>query len=330
VLSVGDLIEGGKLADEKYKAQWQEFDALVNKLSMPFFYVAGNHDTGTKESAAFWQSKLGRRHYHFVYRNVLFLVLDSDDPPGDPGSISKEQLAWAEQTLKNNAKVRWTIVTIHRPLWTASGGAKNGWASVEKALQGRSYTVFAGHVHRYEKFVRQGMNYYQFATTGGVSRMRGVEFGEFDHLVWVTMKKDGPVLANILTDAVHTESLQPIKTAEPGVSTAKRKTTHRVSGQAHFEGTPMPGAIVTFTGESGDAKGVTAVGVVEADGAFKLSTFKGFDGAPAGDYKIAVAWRASGKTGPSLLPARYNTAAKSGLTATIQPGVNKISLELRK
>jgi len=32
--------------------------------------------------------------------------------------------------------------------------------------------------------------------------MRGVEEGEFDHFVWVTMKKDGPVLANILLDAV--------------------------------------------------------------------------------------------------------------------------------
>ena len=31
----------------------------------------------------------------------------------------------------------------------------------------------------------------------GSSRMRGVPYGEFDHIVWVTMKKDGPLLANI-------------------------------------------------------------------------------------------------------------------------------------
>ncbi|MBI3822521.1 MAG: metallophosphoesterase [Planctomycetes bacterium] len=330
VLSVGDLIEGGKKTDDKYAAEWKEFDGYVNKLTMPFFYVAGNHDAGVKESAKFWEGKLGRKHYHFVYRNVLFLMLNSDDPPGDPGAVGKEQLAWVQQTLNDNATVRWTIVAVHRPLWTNSNGAKNGWAGVEKALAGRSYTVFSGHVHRYEKFVRQGMNYYQFATTGGVSKVRGVEYGEFDHLVWVTMKKDGPVIANIMVDAVHTENLKPITTGEKGVSTANRKPTHPVRGLAYFDGAAMAGATVTFAGDTGDAKGVTAVGVTEADGSFRLSTYKAFDGAPSGEYRIGVTWKASGKTGPSLLPARYTTAAKSGLTATIKAGSNDVVLELKK
>lgn len=330
VVSVGDLIEGGKLSDEKYTAAWKELDGYVNRLTMPFFYCAGNHDAGTKESAKFWAGKLGRRHYHFVYRNVLFLILNSDDPPGDPGGIGKEQIAYVQKTLNDNAKVRWTIVAVHRPLWTASNGAKNGWSDIEKALKGRSYTVFAGHVHRYEKFVRQGMNYYQFATTGGVSKMRGVDYGEFDHLVWVTMKKDGPVLANIMIDSVYPENLQIIKTGEAGVSTANRKPTHPVHGYAYFEGTPMVGATVTFAGDKGVGKGINAVGVVEADGSFQLTTYKAFDGAPAGEYRVGVIWRASGKTGPSLVPARYNTAAKSGLSATIQVGENKVALELKK
>jgi hypothetical protein len=330
VLSVGDLIEGGKKTDEKYAAEWKEFDGYVQKLTMPFFYVAGNHDAGAKESAKFWEGKLGRSYYHFVYRNVLFLMLNSDDPPGDPGAVGKEQLAYVQKTLKDNAEVRWTIVAVHRPLWTASNGSKNGWGEVEKLLKGRSYTVFSGHVHRYEKFVRQGMNYYQFATTGGVSSMRGVEFGEFDHLVWVTLKKDGPVLANLLIDSVYPENLQKIKTDEAGVSTAKRLATHPVRAFAYFEGTPMPGAVVTLTSDKVPAKGVRAVGVVEADGSFKLTTYQAFDGVPAGEYQVAVTWREAGKTGPSLVPARYNTAAKSGLSATITAGNNDLVLELKR
>ena len=46
VLSVGDLIEGGKKPQEKLASEWQEFDGFVQKLNMPFFYVAGNHDVG--------------------------------------------------------------------------------------------------------------------------------------------------------------------------------------------------------------------------------------------------------------------------------------------
>lgn len=202
VLSVGDLIEGGKKTDEKLAAEWKEFDGFVNKLTMPFFYVAGNHDVAAAEAAKFWESKLGRRYYHFVYRNVLFLILNADDPPGSNGGIGKEQLAFAQKALKDNAGVRWTIVAVHRPLWTASGGAKNGWGKVEKALKGRSYTVFVGHEHQYKKFVRQEMNYYQLATTGGGSSMRGIKHGEIDHFAWVTMKKDGPVVANVLLDGI--------------------------------------------------------------------------------------------------------------------------------
>jgi serine/threonine-protein phosphatase CPPED1 len=78
---------------------------------------------------------------------------------------------------------------------------------MEKVLSGRSYTVFAGHEHSYRKFVRKGMNYYQLATTGGSSKLRGVQHGEFDHVVWVTMSKDGPILANLLLDGILPENL---------------------------------------------------------------------------------------------------------------------------
>jgi serine/threonine-protein phosphatase CPPED1 len=332
ILCVGDLIEGGKKPADTLAAEWKEFDTFVTKLTMPFFYVPGNHDVGVTETAKFWEGKLGRRYYHFVYRNVLFLLLNTDDPPGSVGNIGKEQLAYAQKTIKDNPGVRWTIVAIHRPLWTFSDGAKNGWGNIEKALRDRSYTVFCGHVHRYEKFVRQGMNYYQLATTGGGSLMRGADYGEFDHLVWVTMKKDGPLLANILLDSVQPENLQTIKTEESGFSTAKRKATHPVRGSAYFEGAPMAGAFITLTSEKDlpPAKPTRAFGVVEADGSFKLSTYQAFDGAPVGEYLISLTWRPAGKTGSSMLPARYDTPAKSGLRATITAGTNDIVLELKR
>ena len=328
VLSVGDLIEGGAKSDKALEAEWKEIESYTNKLTMPFFYVPGNHDAYTKQAAKVWESKFGRRHYHFVYRNVLFLILNSNDPAGTV-AIGKDQLAYADKVLKDNAGVAWTIVAVHHPLWNA-GGAKNGWADVEKSLMGRNYTVFCGHVHRYQKFGRQGMYYYQLATTGGGSKLRGVEYGEFDHFVWVTMKKDGPLMANILIDSVLPENLQKIKTGEKGVSTASRKATHPVRGFAYFEGAAMPGAVVTFAGIKGSAaNGINAAGVGDGDGSFKLSTYTAFDGAPAGEYEVGVVWRED-KTGPSLLPTKYNTAAKSGLRATVNAGGSDVVLELKK
>jgi hypothetical protein len=207
VLSVGDLIRGFTDNEQELDQEWREFEGLVNKLKMPFFYVPGNHDLANATQAAHWRKRFGRRYYHFVYRQVLFLMLNADDPPDQGGGLGRQQIAYVRRTLQENANARWTIVSLHRPLWDYDNASENGWMDAEKALQGRQYTVFAGHMHRYKKFVRQGMNYYQLATTGGASDLRGAQHGEFDHIVWVTMSQQGPVLANLLLDGILPENL---------------------------------------------------------------------------------------------------------------------------
>jgi hypothetical protein len=111
------------------------------------------------------------------------------------------------QTLRQNADVRWTFVFFHKPVWREAMGdpVAQGWTAIEDALAAgdRHYTVFVGHEHNYAKFVRHGRDYFMLATTGGGSKMRGVEYGEFDHVAWVTMKDGRPVVANILLDGVQ-------------------------------------------------------------------------------------------------------------------------------
>jgi hypothetical protein len=322
VVSVGDLVEGTSKSDKDIAGQWKEFDGYVAKLTMPFFYVAGNHDLKSAAMEKFWEGKLGRRYYHFVYRDVLFLILNTEDPPGGFGSIGKEQVAYVAKTLADNAEVRWTLVFLHRPIWSGSSTARNGWADVERHLAGRNYTVFAGHVHRFQKFVRQGMNYYQLATTGGSSLVRGPEFGEFDHITWITMKSTGPTIGHLMLDAILTEDLKEIATNEPG-SKKERKPTHPVLGKLYFDGTPAPGAVVYL--DPVDKSGMKASGVVEADGSFRLTTYKGFDGAVAGDYKVSVTWK-DAATGKSLLPKSY----AGELRAKVQAGDNRLTFELKQ
>jgi hypothetical protein len=337
VLSVGDLIEGGNKDDKKLATEWRELDGYVTRLQMPFFYVPGNHDHGNAKTAGIWKEKFGTSYYHFVYKGVLFLCLNTDDPPGSgSGHLGEEQVAYARNALQANRGVRWTIVSMHKPVWTSAKLRESGWLDIEKALGDRPYTVFVGHVHRYQKFVRNGRNYYQLATTGGGSKMRGVSHGEFDHIVWVTMKRSGPVLANVLLDAVLPEDLSTPATDEPGVSTARRKPTHRVRGQLLFEGVPAARAYVVFQKIGGEEKrAVRADGMVEADGSFALSTYTANDGAPEGEYAVTAVWRkpfvdAAGKPGPNTLPPRYAKAETSGLKVTIKPGLNEVVLELHK
>jgi hypothetical protein len=48
---------------------------------MPLFYVVGNHDMGDPASLEVWRERLGSTYYHFVYKDVLFLAMNTEDPP---------------------------------------------------------------------------------------------------------------------------------------------------------------------------------------------------------------------------------------------------------
>jgi hypothetical protein len=220
VVSVGDLIQGGTEDLKKIDQQWREFHRFIAQLEMPFFYLPGNHDISNKVMQQVWEQQLGRRYYHFLYKNVLFLFLDTEDPPRiKSGRFSKHQQAYVRRVLTENRQVRWTVVLLHKPVWTYPDVAETGWLAIEDALRGRPYTVFAGHKHKYERFVRHGQRYYMLATTGGGSKLRGNPFGEFDHLVWVTMKAKGPVLANLMMEGIFPEDIglrpAPAKAAGP-------------------------------------------------------------------------------------------------------------------
>ena len=333
VLSVGDLIEGYTTDREKVLDQWREFQSFTSKLQMPFFYVPGNHDVTNPEMEKIWEEKFGRRYYHFTYKGVLFLILNSDDPPGST-SLSEAQVEWAKGVLEENKDARWTIVAFHKPLWHRADVEKNRWAQVEKALEGRNYTVFVGHEHRYVKYVRQGMNYYQLATTGGGSRLRGTRYGEFDHITWVTMKPTGPVLANVMLDGILPENLVVPETVEP-VPQSNRKPTHPVRGVVHLDGSPAAGATVSFHLRDRTAKSglrFAGDGLVEGDGTFVASTYGPFDGLPVGAYVVTVAY--DGRYGPvgdkrGVIPAAYTRADSTPLTTEVRPGKNEFTLEVK-
>jgi 3',5'-cyclic AMP phosphodiesterase CpdA len=202
VISVGDFIEGYTDDEAKLDRQWDEFDALVHRLEMPFFYVPGNHDIGNETTAKKWQQQLGSTYYHFVYRDVLFLCLNTGR--SSEGWIDNQQFEYFQNVLARNTNVRWTLVFMHQPAWV--GPASESWRKFESLLADRPYTVFAGHLHRYTKSQRQGNSYYILSVTGGSAgeggKPAGLSHCQFDHIVWATMTNDGPVITNLLLEGI--------------------------------------------------------------------------------------------------------------------------------
>lgn len=210
VMSVGDLIQGGTRDRHQINMEWLEFRSFVDQLEMPFFFVPGNHDISNEVMAQEWLTRYGQPYYHFVYRNVLFLCLNTEDPP--PSRMSAAQRDYVAKALAENPNVRWTLVFLHKPLWDYD--EETGWHEIEALLKARKHTVIAGHRHNYTKFERNDQSYIVLATTGGSSKMRGRAFGEFDQVAWVTMTDRGPRLANLYLDGIWDENVRTEKMAD--------------------------------------------------------------------------------------------------------------------
>jgi hypothetical protein len=205
VMSVGDLIPGYTNDPKELNAEWEEIEGIIGRLDMRYFHTAGNHDVTNALGREAWAQRFGPTYYDFVYGDTLFLVLDSEE--GGSPSISAEQADFVRRALAQHADVRWTFVFMHNPLWTTPDPAAVGWTAVEHLLAGRSYTVFAGHFHRYTKYVRDGHDYIVLATTGGDSKMTGARDGLFDEVVWVTMTPDGPSIVNLDISGIYDKDL---------------------------------------------------------------------------------------------------------------------------
>ena len=237
VMSVGDLIEGGTEDLAEIDREWAEFNSFVKRLKMPFFYVPGNHDISNEVMYAEWNKRFGRSYYHFVYHDVLFLCLNTEDPPRS--RMSAEQAAYVKSALEQNKNVRWTLVFMHKPMWTYE--EDTGWLAIEELLQGRQYTVFAGHTHEYRKYVRKDNRYIVLATTGGSTSLRGKNFGEFDEVGWVTMTDEGPILANLMLDGIWSEDVLTEENAElirPALSGVAVRFDPVVIDTPMFKGAP--------------------------------------------------------------------------------------------
>lgn len=108
------------------------------------------------------------------------------------------------------------------------------------------------------------------------------------------------------------------------------RATVPVAGSVRLtDGTPVVGATVVF--ESAQHR-VSPSGTTDATGVFKLTAFARDDGAPPGDYRIAVHPPQAADSSESQPPApfadRYASASTSGLSFTVGSGSAACSLVL--
>lgn len=100
-VSVGDHIEGYTRNEEDLQQQWAEFDSLIDGLESRFFKIPGNHDYSNHIMAKYYQNRHGRDYYYFVVKDVLFLCLNTQDPPRErPEDDERKRSGWAQSMIE--------------------------------------------------------------------------------------------------------------------------------------------------------------------------------------------------------------------------------------
>ena len=241
VMSVGDFVEGACMEDQSeefLRRQWAAVRPEIAKCIPPFFHVVGNHDfAAPKTNRTFpgiheltkniWNEMFGTDYYWFIYKQALFLCLNSC---AAESGLGETQVRWTLDTIAAHADVGWTFVFVHQPaIWDSPDFKK-----IEDALYERNYTVFSGDLHRYAKYVRNGRKYIMLGTTGGGDVLvgqgaRGVPFGEFDHITWVSMCGGRPEITILALDGIYDEDVvttEKITWLTPKYFRANKKIPH--------------------------------------------------------------------------------------------------------
>ena len=152
VLHTGDLTHLSKAA---------EFDTLqqvLADLSMPVFYVPGEHDVledeGKRYLERFGKGTLGAGWHSFDHGGVHFIGLVNvvNLKAGGLGTLGAEQLEWLEKDVKHLKSSTPIVVFAHIPLWSVY--PEWGWGTDDSARalsylkRFGSVSVLNGHIHQ--------------------------------------------------------------------------------------------------------------------------------------------------------------------------------------
>ena len=149
LLHTGDVVE-----KSKHESEWTAMlDGNFEHLSrIPMMAISGNHETtyksGYNETYKHFNNNIPSQEstslgyfYSFVYGDVKFIMLNTNDLTGD--RLKTEQYDWLVNELKYNT-CKWTVVAMHNPLYSVGKyGANSEYNAIALSLQKQLQGIFA-------------------------------------------------------------------------------------------------------------------------------------------------------------------------------------------
>jgi 3',5'-cyclic-AMP phosphodiesterase len=172
------VLHTGDVAQDRSEAAYVAARAVLARLRLPVYYVAGNHD----DAAVLERTMLGREprgprlDYTFSCAGVQVAVFDTRGPRDPGGKLQEDQLA-ALGKLCTPGGEPLVIALHHPPITLDTPWLDNGWPVEDRQIPsmllengavfqdaiapaaGRIRGVFFGHVHRAFQVMHRGILY---------------------------------------------------------------------------------------------------------------------------------------------------------------------------
>ncbi|WGQ08295.1 calcineurin-like phosphoesterase family protein [Pedobacter gandavensis] len=165
-IGVGDLVWDNH-------ALFEDYNAAVAQMNIPFFQALGNHDMdyrmgGDETSDRTFKEIYGPTYYSFNRGQAHYVVLDNVRYLGKEreydGFISENQLAWLEKDLQQVSKDQLLIINLHIPVYNSVKNNTEFYALLEGY---KNVHIMSGHTHYNANHIQNGIYEHNHGTVCG-------------------------------------------------------------------------------------------------------------------------------------------------------------------
>ncbi|MBN1347872.1 PQQ-binding-like beta-propeller repeat protein [candidate division KSB1 bacterium] len=162
IIHTGDVTEFGAI-DEL-----TTYNTIVQSAGIPVYSAIGNHETrwcnsGKKD----FERLVGPRFRSFMYKGVLFVILDTSMFAEQYGHLSADQLTWLGQTLDSLPENQPVILALHHPVLGETRYVDNDLQLLQVIGEHNVSIILCGHGHRNAHWCVNGLHLFMTLATMG-------------------------------------------------------------------------------------------------------------------------------------------------------------------
>jgi serine/threonine-protein phosphatase CPPED1 len=157
VVITGDLVNNRKIPSQI--TEFKRITGMIDK-NIPVWYSPGNHDVGqspTKASIDSFIIDYGHDRFSFLYRENLFIGLNSSIIKNNMAGLEEQQAEWLKKKFDENKNAIHKIIFCHYPFFINDPDEAEVYSNIRPATrmlylelfkEAGVDAIYAGHLHK--------------------------------------------------------------------------------------------------------------------------------------------------------------------------------------